>query len=224
MLAALPVTQGFVPRERTEFLESPLGAIPRGALTEIAGPASSGRTTFLYSLLDAATANGEFCALIDADNTFDPASMWGGLDAPVTNRRADCKPAPLSQILWVRCSGNIDHAIRAADLMAQAGGFGLVAIDLGNTPVKIVHRLPLAVWFRLRHAVQNTKTALVTLAQRVHAHSCSELKIQLARDRTVWRGKLPGRLLEGMDVSAQCVKNHRTEHRMFYVRRDSRSR
>src|SRR5262249_31779240 len=187
MTAALAVSKGFVPRERTDFLDSPLGAIPRGALTEISGPASSGRTSLLCSLLAAATANGEVCALIDVDNVFDPAS-------------ASNAGVRLSQVLWVRCGGNVDHAIRAADLLAQAGGFGLVAIDLGNTPVKIVHRLPLAVWFRLRHAVQDTKTALISVAQRVHAHSCSELKIQLTRDRAIWRGKLPGRLLEGMAI------------------------
>ncbi len=214
MLAALPITpglvsQGLTRRERTDFLDSSLGAIPRGALTEIAGPASSGRTSFLHSLLAAVTANDEFCALVDVDNTFDPASA---------------SEVRLSRLLWVRCGGNIDHAIRAADLLAQAGGFGLVAIDMGNTPVKVVHRLPLAVWFRLRHAVQNTKTALVTLTQRIHAHSCSELKIQIARDRVVWRGKLPGRLLEGIDVSAQCIRNHRPQQREFHVRRHPCSR
>jgi hypothetical protein len=196
MSAAIAVLKGFLPRERTEFLESPVGAIPRGALTEITGAASSGRMAVLCSLLAAATANDEYCALVDTDGVFDPAMAAG---------------VRLSQVLWVRCGGNVDHAIRAADLLAQAGGFGLVAIDLGNTPVKIVHRLPLAVWFRLRHAVRDTKTALVTITQRVHAHSCSELKIQLGRDRTIWRGKLPGRLLEGIEVNARCVKNHRGE-------------
>jgi hypothetical protein len=201
----LAVARGFVARERTDFLESELGAIPRGALTEISGPASSGRTTFLHSLLAKMTFNDEFCALIDVNNTFDPASAAG---------------IRLSQLLWVRCGGNVDNAIRAADLLAQAGGFGLVAIDLGETPFKIVHRLPLAVWFRLRHAVTNTKTALVSLAERVHAHSCSELKIQLSRDRVVWRGKI----LQGIDVTAQCVKNHRAQEKHLYVRLHSCSR
>ncbi len=206
MTPALPISKGFVPREKTEFLDSGLGPIPRGALTEISGPASSGRTTFLYSLLAAATANGEYCALIDAENAFDPTSAAA---AGVT----------LSQVLWVRCGGNIDNTIRAADLLAQGGGFGLVAIDLSDTPATTVHRLPLAVWFRLRHAVQNTKTALVSAAQRTHAHSCSELKIQFTRDRAVWRGKLPGRLFEGMAVTAQCVKNHRPQKTSFIIGR-----
>jgi len=206
MAAALAITRGFVPRERTEFLDSPLGAIPRGALTEISGPPSSGRTTFLASLLAKATQDGEFCALIDVDNAFDPAS-------------AAAAGVRLSHVTWVRCSGNMDHAIRAADLLAQAGGFGLVAIDMGDTAVRVVHRLPLAVWFRLRHAVQNTKTALVSLAERMHAHSCSELKIQFARDRAVWRGKLPGRLLQGFEVTATCVKNHRPEPKTLTIAR-----
>ena len=206
MLAAFQVSKGFVAPERTDFLEAPIGAIPRGALTEIVGPASSGRTAVLHSLLAAATANDEYCGLIDAENSFDPAS-------------AAAAGVRLSQVLWIRCGANIDHTIRAADLLAQAGGFGLVAVDLGSTPVKLVHRLPLAVWFRLRHAVQNTKTALVTVAQRVHAHSCSELKIQLDRSGAMWRGKLPGRLLEGIRISAQSVKNHRAQQKSIYFSR-----
>jgi len=206
MIAALPISKGFVAPERTDFLDSPIGPIPRGALTEIVGPASSGRTAILYSLLAAATANDEYCALIDAENSFDPAS-------------AAAAGVRLSQVLWVRCGSNIDYTIRVADLLAQAGGFGFVAIDLGGMPVKLVHRLPLAVWFRLRHAVQNTKTALVSVAQRLHAHSCSELKIQLDRDRTLWRGKLPGRLLEGMRIGAQRVKNHRAQQESIFISR-----
>ena len=44
--------------------------MPRGCLTEIIGAASSGRTSLLISILAAATAREETCALIDAE---DPA-------------------------------------------------------------------------------------------------------------------------------------------------------
>ncbi len=40
---------------------------PRGAVTEIYGPPSSGRTTLLLSALAQATAREEVCALIDVD-------------------------------------------------------------------------------------------------------------------------------------------------------------
>src|SRR5688572_5245861 len=44
------------------------GGVPRGYLSELAGPRSSGRTTLLLQLVAAATARGEIAALID---TFD---------------------------------------------------------------------------------------------------------------------------------------------------------
>ncbi|MDP9268410.1 MAG: hypothetical protein M3P27_08825, partial [Acidobacteriota bacterium] len=42
------------------------GGLPRGALSEIIGPVSSGRTSLLLALLAQATARAEFCALVDA--------------------------------------------------------------------------------------------------------------------------------------------------------------
>jgi hypothetical protein len=91
----------------------------------------------------------------------------------------------------------------------------LVAIDLGNTPVKIVRRIPLAAWFRLRHAVENTRTALVVVAQQINAHSCSALKIELSPSRALWRGQL----LNGFEATAQCVRNHRAQERAFTISR-----
>ena len=198
MVLSAVVPAASLARPEPEVLESALGGIPRGALTEIAGLASSGRTAFLYSLLATASSGEEFCALIDAENAFDPVS-------------AAAAGVRLSQVLWVRCGGNVEHAIKVADLLIQAGGFGLVAIDLGNAPIQAVQRIPLAAWFRLRQAIGNTKTILVSLAQHIHARSCSALKIELTRDRILWRGRFPWRLLEGVGVTARCERNHRTQ-------------
>jgi hypothetical protein len=49
------------------------GGLPRGCLTEICGPASSGRTTVLLAALAAATRRGEFCVVVDASDALDPA-------------------------------------------------------------------------------------------------------------------------------------------------------
>jgi len=49
-----------------------LGGCPRGRLTEITGPASSGRASFLHQLLAAATRRGEYCAVVDPAEAFDP--------------------------------------------------------------------------------------------------------------------------------------------------------
>lgn len=78
------------------------GGIPRGALTEIVGPASSGRTTCLLAAMGEATRRGEVCAIVDATDTFDPQSAaQAGVDL-------DC-------VLWVRCTGNAcSGAVRAS--------------------------------------------------------------------------------------------------------------
>lgn len=189
-----------------ETLPSVVGEIPRGALTEIAGPASSGRTSLLHSLLAAASAGQEFCALLDAEDAFDPES-------------AAAAGVRLSQVLWIRCGGNVEHALKAADMLAQGGGFGLVAIDLGDTPERAVRRVPLAVWFRLRQAVENTRTALIVVEQQLNARSCSALKIVLPRSRALWRGRLSGCILDGFEVTAQCIRNHRAQERPFTISR-----
>lgn len=204
-IAELPLPLGF--REKThEVLEHLAGDIPRGALTEIAGMPSTGRTSLLYSLLAAVTFRQEMAALLDVEDTFDPES-------------AAAAGVQLSQVLWVRCGGNVERALKAADLLSQGGGFGLVAIDLGDTPARLVRRIPMAAWHRLRLGVENTRTVLVAMGQQINARSCSSLKIELDRERVLWRGRLPGGLLEGIDVAAQYTRNRRAQKSKFAIRR-----
>jgi recombination protein RecA len=66
------------------------GGLPRGCLTEICGPVSSGRTTLLLAALAAATRRGEFCAVVDASDALDPQS-------------AAAAGVELDHLLWVRC-------------------------------------------------------------------------------------------------------------------------
>jgi len=138
--------------------------IPRGTLTEISGPASSGRTSILHAALARATRQPEFCALIDAGNSFDPLSA---ANAGVY----------LPHLLWLRC-GNTENALKAADLVIQAGGFGVVALDLAGVPSRDARRISLASWFRLRHTVEKTPTALIVIGDERYAASCSTLQIE----------------------------------------------
>ena len=142
---------------------------PRGAVTEIHGPPSSGRTTLLFSALAQATAREEVCALIDVDDTFDPTS-------------AAAAGVALDRLLWIRCGGHAERALRVTDLVVQGGGFGLVAMDLGNTPPETARRIPPASWFRFRHAVQNTRSVLIVLEQLPHARTCAALSLEAKRE------------------------------------------
>ncbi len=153
------------------------GGVPRGNMTEIAGEASSGRTTLLISLLAQATRRGEYCALVDTHDAFDPAAA--------TRVGAD-----LSRLLWIRCGGHAEHALNAADRMVHAGGFGLIVFDLADADLLTARRISLASWFRLRHAVEKTSAALVVLGRQFNARSCSQLQLEMRRTGSTWSGHL----------------------------------
>ena len=44
----------------------------------------------------------------------------------------------------------IEQALRATDLLLQAGGFGAIVLDMGSLAPEHVSRIPLATWFRYR--------------------------------------------------------------------------
>lgn len=148
------------------------GGLPRGCLTEIIGPASSGRTTLALSILVEMTLREEVCALIDAQDALDPQS--------VVTAGADPQ-----RLLWVRC-GNIEQALSATDLLLQSGGFGLVAVDLADVRPEAVRRVPLSFWFRLRRAIENTPTTLVILGRDPCAKTCASLVLRLKASHAHW--------------------------------------
>jgi hypothetical protein len=150
---------------------------PRGAISEIAGSPSSGRTTVSYSTLAQATARGEVCAIIDATNSFNPAA-------------AAASGARLDQIVWIRANGNLEHALQAADLLIHAGGFGLVVLDLCGIAERRFHRVPISYWYRCRRAVENTPTVLLVLQETAHAKNCASMSIEMEQDGIRWSGNL----------------------------------
>src|SRR5262249_486061 len=132
-------------------MDARVGGLPRGAMTEICGRACSGRTSVLLAALAARTTEGEACALVDARDSFDPAT-------------ASAAGVQLERLLWVRCQ-NVDQALRATDLLIQSGGFGIVAVDLSDVSARLARQVPLHVWFRFRRAAEDTPTILLVLEQ-----------------------------------------------------------
>lgn len=150
-----------------------IGGLPRGAITEIFGSASSGRTSFMLATLAYATKHEEVCVLIDTNDTFDPVSA---AEAEVN----------LEQLLWIRCAANMEHAFKAADLLLQGGGFGLVVLDIGDVPPREARRIISSWWYRFRRVVENTPTAFVVIAQDSCVRSCASLALQLKREADLW--------------------------------------
>lgn len=173
--------------------------LPRATLTEIYGAPSSGRTGILLAALARATRLPECCALIDGTDSFDPLS---GAEAGID----------LRQLLWVRCRQNAEHALKAADLLVQAGGFGMIVLDLAGLAPRDTRRISLASWFRLRHTVEKTNTALVVTGDELIARSCSTLQVEAQRaDIQVTSG-----LLRGITVEAALGPRQRTAARCAF--------
>src|SRR5258708_32192299 len=180
------VVSPFAYRDRNTFelvstgipeMDALVGGLPRGAMTEICGAACSGPTSLLLSALASRTSAGEVCALVDARDSFDPLTgNVAGID--------------LKKLLWVRCQ-NIDQALRAMDLLIQAGGFGMVAVDLSDVPTKTVRQVPLNAWFRFRRAVEDTPTILLLLEQESNAKTCASLVLRLEAAEARWAESSP---------------------------------
>lgn len=147
--------------------------VPLHGLTEICGSnlASSGKTSVLLSLLAQATRD-HYCALVDAGDSFDPAS---GQAAGVF----------LPYLLWVRCGKSrvklppLEQAFKVADILLQSGGFGLIAVDLSGIPERIVRKVPLSSWFRFSRVIERQAAALVFVEQEPHATSCAGLVLRV---------------------------------------------
>lgn len=154
------------------------GGIPRGQITEIIGSSSSGKTSFLFSILAQATTQGEWVAYIDPFASLDPAfAQKAGID--------------LQRLLWVRGGTSFlpDKILKAADILAGAGGFGVVVLDLETgreMDPEVFKKIPFHIWFRLKRAVQGTSTILLILAKEAKAGSAVSRAISLRRRKTQW--------------------------------------
>ena len=155
------------------------GGFPRGQLSEVIGPRSSGRTSLLLHALATATARGELVALIDALDRLDVAS-------------AQAAGVDLDRLLWIRghvvtnpgmCRDMnqraLEQAVKALTLVLQAGNFGLVAFDVAEAPPDAIRRLPFTTWLRLQRMVEGSQTACVLVGAERLARSSAGLSVEL---------------------------------------------
>jgi hypothetical protein len=165
----------------------------RGVIAEIHGRRSSGRTSVCLHMLAQTTTQDEVCAFIDIHDSFHPAS-------------AQAAGVKLENLIWVRCHGNAEHAIRAADLLLHAGGFGMVVLDLCETSARVLNRIPLSYWYRFRKAIEHTPAVLLVCTDLPQAKSCSSINLELQSKLFHWSGRAPFLLLQGLHTVALLRK------------------
>jgi hypothetical protein len=181
-----------------EALDAELGGgLRRGHLSEVAGAPSSGRSTLVARMLAAATARGEAAAVVDTCDTWDPSS-------------ADAHGVALSRVLWVRESGDAVRALKAFSLILQAGGFGLVVLDVADVAPLAIRRFPPPTWMRASRIVEGSETVALLVGAEHIARSAGGATIALEASPARWRGVTPrARLFAGVVPAPRVIGGRR---------------
>jgi recombination protein RecA len=92
-----------------------VGGLPRGRVTEIYGPESSGKTTLAMHVVAEAQRNGGICAYIDAEHAVDPVYARAiGVDVDE---------------LLISQPDTGEQALEIADMLVRSGALDVVVID-----------------------------------------------------------------------------------------------
>lgn len=162
------------------------GGLPRGRISEITGRKSSGKTTLALTFIATATRRGEIAAIIDWEGACDPESIAA-------------TGAALSRILWIhpqpamgsgtpghRASPILKNCLKVAEMVLEAGGFGLLVIDLGERSFALA---PGAA-FRIARVAERAGTAVIVLAGRPVCGTFAATNLALERRQALFsRGR-----------------------------------
>lgn len=183
------------------------GGIPRGCITEISGKASTGKTSFGLSALATSTQLGNTCAWVDVSDALSPET-------------AAAAGVELKRLLWLRMSAErsqklidkpwsrLEQALRATDLLLQAGGFAAIVLDMSDVLPQHAMRIQLGTWYRFRLAAEQSRTALILLTQLPYASSCTALALRCEPAQVVpfsRNGETP--LFEGQQFQFALSRN-----------------
>jgi len=197
-----------------------IGGIPRGRITEIFGPESSGKSTLAYHIVAQAQAAGGTAAYIDVEHTFDPlyAGHCGVKIADILVSQPDAAEQALEITEALVRSGAIDVIVidSVAALVPQAEIEG----EMGDAHVGLQARLMSQALRKLAAAISKSNTAVIFINQLrekvgiVYGNPevtpggralkfYSSVRIDLRRVETIMQGNEA----VGNHVKAKIVKN-----------------
>ncbi|MBA3605931.1 MAG: recombinase RecA, partial [Acidimicrobiia bacterium] len=142
-----------------------IGGLPRGRVTEIYGPESSGKSTLAMHVVAEAQRNGGVCAYIDAEHAMDPIYAKAiGVD--------------IDQLL-ISQPDTGEQALEICDMLVRSGALDVVVIDsvaaltpraeiegeMGDTHVGLQARLMSQALRKLTANLNRTKTIAIFINQ-----------------------------------------------------------
>ncbi len=142
-----------------------VGGVPRGRITEIYGPESSGKTTLAIHVIAEAQKQGGICAIIDAEHAFD-RFYAEKLGVDVNN-------------LWIAQPDNGEQALDIAEQLINSGAIDVLVIDsvaaltpkaeiegeMGDKNVGLHARLMSQAMRKLTGTISRTRTCCIFINQ-----------------------------------------------------------
>jgi hypothetical protein len=169
------------------------GGLPRGRLTEIAGPLGSGTATLARRLVTGLVARGLGVAYVDAARTLDPAD-WAHLAA---GHLRVVRPPDAARGAW------------CADVLLRSGAFVLVVLD--GAPALTRQQA-----LRLVGLAREKDAAFVVVGQDRPSAVSGAVRLALRR------GWGRGRRTEGVEANPPCSLRGRAAAEAIQVRRAGR--
>lgn len=142
-----------------------VGGLPRGRITEIYGPESSGKTTLAIHVIAEAQKQGGICAIVDAEHAFD-RFYAEKLGVDVNN-------------LWIAQPDNGEQALEIAEQLINSGAIDVLVIDsvaaltpkaeiegeMGDKNVGLHARLMSQAMRKLTGSIARTRTCCIFINQ-----------------------------------------------------------
>ena len=142
-----------------------VGGIPRGRVTEIFGPESSGKSTLALHIMAEAQKHGGVAAYVDAEHAMDPAWV-----AVCGVNRDD---------LWISQPDTGEEALEITERLVRSNGVDVIVVDsvaalvpkaeiegeMGDAYVGLQARLMSQAMRKLCAVINNTRTAVVFINQ-----------------------------------------------------------
>ncbi|MBE7512218.1 MAG: recombinase RecA [Anaerolineales bacterium] len=138
-----------------------IGGVPRGRITEIYGPESSGKTTLCLHIIAEAQMRGGVCAFIDMEHALDPIY-------------AERIGVDVNQ-LYISQPDTAEQALEITEALVRSGALDIVVLDsvaalvpkneiegeMGDSFVGLQARLMSQALRKLVGAIKNTDTAMI---------------------------------------------------------------
>jgi recombination protein RecA len=138
-----------------------VGGIPRGRITEIYGPESSGKTTLCQHIVAESQKLGGTCAFVDMEHALDPlyASRCGVDVESLLISQPDTGEQALEITETLVRSGAVDVVV--VDSVAALVPRAEIEGDMGDSPMGMQARLMSQALRKLSGAIKQTNTAVV---------------------------------------------------------------